>query len=194
MNILCSQASASKVQKYYHELDSDQLPGKLNFFTSAYFTGFDLKESYHLISVSSTLKGMYALSDRRLKQIAGRCRTGLLSETIIHDAAPLEKKELKNLADLLEAATIQAESIACMKKHYMKSRFLSLLIEDFNERIVSFLDEKGSRYIHTDNKNQIVVPHLNIDATLEAQRIRVELYESSKKLTQTLAKSGHTVL
>jgi len=83
--ILCSNQSEDKAGGYFKELDSDKLPARVNFITSAYFTGFDLHERFHLISISGNRSNTQALSERRLKQIAGRCRNGLLSETIIHD-------------------------------------------------------------------------------------------------------------
>ena len=83
--ILSSSSSKDRVKPYFKELDNDILPCKLNFVTSAYFTGFDINEKIHLISLSGNRTNYHALSDRRLKQIAGRSRLGLLSETIIHD-------------------------------------------------------------------------------------------------------------
>lgn len=87
IGILCSIQSKDKVGGYFQELDSDSLPKSINFITSAYFTGFDLHEQFHLISISGNRSISQALSERRLKQIAGRCRVGLLSETVIHDIA-----------------------------------------------------------------------------------------------------------
>ena len=107
--------------KYFEELDSDILPGKLNFVTSAYFTGFDLNESYHLITVSGNKNKVHALSDKRMKQIAGRCRVigGLITETIIHDLVdPDEKKEDYSIDNLLSIANRELAALICIQNNF----------------------------------------------------------------------------
>ena len=50
---------------------------------------------------------IHALSEKELKQIAGRCRAGLLSETIIYDEAPYSfaEKVVSTREELISAAT-----------------------------------------------------------------------------------------
>lgn len=193
VRILCSQASASIAEKYYQELDSEELPAKINFFTSAYFTGFDLSEKYHLLSVSSSVRPSLALSDRRLKQIAGRSRSGLLSETIIHDFNLLSKEEEITRDGLLEASSNQADALMCSRKHYSRSPVLKQVLESFTSKVLTFLEEKRLRFIREDKNGKIVCSYLNIDAYLEAQRVRKELYQSYDALTKQLTLSGNTV-
>jgi hypothetical protein len=193
VRILCSQASANTAGKYYHELDSDKLPVKINFFTSAYFTGFDLNEKYHLISVSSSQRSSLALSDRRLKQIAGRSRLGLFSETIIHDYKLLASDEVVTKEELLVASQNQADSILCTKKHYSRSPVLKKMLEGFTSKILNFLEEKKMRFIREDAEGNIVCSYLNIDAHLEAQRVRKELYQNHEALKIQLENTGNKV-
>nr|WP_297166107.1 hypothetical protein [uncultured Dysgonomonas sp.] len=53
--------------------------------TCAYFAGLDIKDRCHLITISSTQYNYTILPINRITQIAGRCRNGLISDTIIYD-------------------------------------------------------------------------------------------------------------
>jgi hypothetical protein len=132
IKILCSINSKTKVSGYFTELENDKLPGKINFLTSAYFTGFDLNEPYHLISVSGNKSKIHALSDKRLKQIAGRCRVnnGLLSETIIHDIIDKSKNsKVYSIDEIIQAAEIQLKALKCLEENYKKVPLLSIILE-----------------------------------------------------------------
>jgi hypothetical protein len=91
IKIMCSRGSKEKVGEFFASLETAFLPAKVNFVTSAYFTGYDIDEQYHLISVSQNANNIHhdisSLSERRLKQIAGRCRhqQGLHSESIVYN-------------------------------------------------------------------------------------------------------------
>jgi hypothetical protein len=194
VKILCSSASKNAAKEFYNELDSDILPGKVNFFTSAYFTGFDLNESYHLVSVSGNKNKIQALSDRRLKQIAGRSRTGLLSEIIIHDIATNNTIVEPTEIELIEAAQVQVESHNCMKKHYNRNPFLRTFISDINDHFLKVLEAKELRLIRKDEKGVFFISYLNIDAILEGVRVRKELYLVPNALSDVLSKNGDFVM
>lgn len=194
VKILCSSASESRVTKYYHELDSEILPGKINFFTSAYFTGYDLKERYHLVSISDCSRPMHSLSDKRLKQIAGRCRPTLYSETVIHDFSP-EDDDSNELTEeiLIEAAQHQVEAISCTRRHYRQSPVLKMILGDFSKKMMAYLEEKTFKYIREDTTGNFVISYLNIDATLESNRVKQELYQSPSDLYTRLTEDGNFV-
>jgi hypothetical protein len=193
VKLLCSQASSSLADKYYKELDSEELPAKINFFTSAYFTGFDLQESYHLVSVSGATRPSLALSDKRIKQIAGRSRPGLLSETIIHDFRILGVEDQITKESLLEASRNQADALMCSKKHLSRSPVLSQILDNFKSKVLAFFEDKRLRFVREDKEGNIVCSYLNIDATLEAQRVRKELYQNDSSLTQQLLSDGNKI-
>ena len=193
IKILCSSASKNVAKEYYNELNDNKLPGKVNFFTSAYFTGFDLIESYHLITISGNKSKIQALSDRRIKQIAGRSRTGLLSETIIHDIATDLQNNNPTENELIEAAKNQVDSHNCMKRHYLKNPFLKTFISDINEQFMKVLEAKNLRLVRNDEKGDFHISYLNIDAILEGLRVRKELYLDPFALTKTLSKNGEFV-
>lgn len=195
IKVLCSSASKDNVAKYFHELDNDLLPGKINFFTSAYFTGYDLNEKYHLVSISGNMKFMHALSEKRLKQIAGRCRPTVYSETVIHD---LHRKDNKVIYDptekeLIDAAKLQAQALTCVKNQYSKSPVLHMILNDFNKSMMAFLEEKTFKFIREDSNKEYVTSYLNIDAELEGCRVRRDLYTNVDDLYNVLENEGHTV-
>lgn len=221
--ILCSAQSKDLVNTYFKELDSDILPKRLNFITSAYFTGFDLNEEFHLVSISGNTNSIQALSERRLKQIAGRCRRTLKSETVIHDIsgdAIIENKSKLDISEiiktdiskkkkvakykkriypdptreqLIQAANDQVKSVNCMSKHFKGNEVLHTLYEGLNEKFLRLLDEMQTRFIRSDLNKNIVISYLNIDAKLEAIRVKNELYLDYDALKRKLRKDGHIV-
>lgn len=222
IKILCSEQSKEDVGEYYQELENDTLPSRINFITSAYFTGFDLNERFHLVSVSGNRNSIHALSERRLKQIAGRCRYGLLSETIIHDIVPMpnfkshfkdmEENQMKigiskaieqwkkeivkrdpTKSQLIQAAKEEVEALNCMNNHYKKNKILNGILEEVNDRFMRILDEKGMRFIRRDKSYKFKISYLNIDAKLESNRVRKDLYLDYKALSKRLSDEGHKV-
>jgi hypothetical protein len=197
IKILCSINSKDKVGKYFEELDSDVLPGKLNFVTSAYFTGFDLNESYHLITVSGNKSKVHALSDKRMKQIAGRCRVigGLITETIIHDLVdPDEKKEDYSIANLLSIANRELAALICIQNNFEGVPELKELNESVLDSIMKTLDSNNRRFIRKkDSDSQPEISYLNIDSFIESVKSRRELYQNYATLSDKLLSQGHEV-
>lgn len=195
VKILCGASERSKntTQEYFHELDSDLLPSKLNFVTSAYFTGFDLNESYHLISLSQN-RGWRLLSESRIKQIAGRSRTGLISHTIVHDYGVMPEFEtLLTKDELAKIASVQVSALNCMKSSFDKDPYLSKYTRKYLINLLSSFDSTQNRYVRLDEEEEFKVSFLNIDAVLETQRVRLELYQKPEQLELKLSELGHRV-
>lgn len=195
IKILCGASERSKntTQEYFHELDSDHLPAKLNFVTSAYFTGFDLNESYHLISLSQN-RGWRLLSESRIKQIAGRSRTGLISHTIVHDYLVMpEFENLLTKEELTKIASVQVSALNCMKSSFEKDPYLSKYTRTYLNNLLSSFDSTQNRYVRIDGKEEFKVSFLNIDAVLEAQRVSLELYQNPEQLELRLTELGYQV-
>jgi hypothetical protein len=193
IKILCSSASKNKVKDFYKELDSDLLPAQINFFTSAYFTGYDIHESYHLISISGIRNKIQSLSDRRFKQIAGRCRNGLLSETILHDIDIKGSIKIYTSEQLFEAANEQLASFNCMKRHYNNNSILKLFIGEINENFIKILNEKEIGLVRENVLKQYEISYLNIDSKLEDIRVKKELYLNVNALFNKLVKDKNSV-
>ena len=198
IKILCSANSENKVPDIYAELDSEELPGKINFLTSAYFTGFDIKERYHLISVSGNKSKVHALSDKRLKQIAGRCREklGLLSETVIHDLIdPKSTDNFYSKDEIIEAAATQVKALKCMHDNYASVPLLQRIQVQVTKQLMKALDDIGNRFVKYRKKDkEPKISYLNVDSFFESTSTRQELYQDYDTLSDTLKSAGHKVV
>lgn len=193
ITILCSKSSQERVEKYYKELDTDKLPTRLTFITSAFFTGFDLYDKYHLISLSSSLNKIFSLSERRLKQIAGRSRNKLLSETVIHDTVPAVEKFDLTEKELIKSASQLLAAMRCIKMRFDNNELLNQHISDITESMIKTFEEKSIGYIYLGQDKIYHISYLFIDAQLEMQRIRKTLYRAPDTLSQKLILDGNNV-
>jgi hypothetical protein len=195
IKILCSTSSTDKVGDYFSELESKELPAKINFLTSAYFTGFDLEEQYHLISVSGNINRIHSLSVKRLKQIAGRCRhiKGLFSETIVYDCVPKdEQKDIKTVEELTNTAKAEISALECINSHYQEYPLLRESADYIRELITQNTSTLGHQFVRLKSKIP-VISYLNIDAYLETNKTRYQLYTSKDILPMKLKADGHSV-
>jgi hypothetical protein len=191
--ILCSQNSKYKVENFYNQLQEEKLPKKVNFITSAYFTGFDLHERFHLVSVSSNKSIIHSLSDLKLKQIAGRARDGLLSETIIYDLVAEEPK-LITKDELIEIGKKQIQSLVCIRSQFKDNWHFAKTHEKIRSAIISTLDNENIRYVKDlDTNREPEISYLNIDAKLEMNRSQRELYVNENSLFEKLHQDGHFI-
>lgn len=197
ISLLCSKNNEKRVSKYFKELKSDKLPTQLNFVTSAYYTGFDIKERYHLIAVSSNRQenSIHTLSDKRIKQIVGRCRIkeGLFSETIIHDIVKDQISEI-TLDSLLKIAKKEIDALTCMYHHFKQNEFLKKIYDDVSDMILKAFELKKSKYIKRKKGELPKISYLNIDAQLENNRTQIKIYMTPVGLTNKLRAEGHRVI
>jgi hypothetical protein len=105
-------------------LEDEKLPTRLNFITSAYFNGYDLKDEYRLLIFSSPPIGSNMLSINEIKQIYGRNRIDGIIEFVLfsHDVEldDIENPELMDLTheDFIEMAKKHVEVAHCIEKHF----------------------------------------------------------------------------
>jgi hypothetical protein len=128
-----------------------------------------------------------------MKQIAGRSRKGLLSETIIHDVAVGQLKDDFTEAEFLAAAKDQVESHNCMKRNYSKNPLLKMFLNDINEQFLKVLESNELKLIRKDENGDFHISYLNIDAALEGIRVRKQLYLKANDLSDALVKNGEKV-
>lgn len=208
--VLCSNRSSDKVT----ELDEDatnaidengHLTKRVTFMTCAYFAGIDIMDSCHLISISSNNQPFTYLSLAKLSQIAGRCRSGNLSEYIIYDVND-------NNADFIHADVNEyTNSLLSRADKYIQ--FLNTMVSmaksdralypmlDFVKSYISFIGKsKASRYdyplsIVRENSitHEFVPSYFNIDALTDRWKIVNQLYSSEDALYNALVSQGHNV-
>lgn len=177
VSILCSNNSKSKAGVYFRELDSSILPTRVVFKTSAYFNGFDIDETYHLITYVHPSNVTHSHSINELKQIAGRCRvkSGLLSECIVYDRkAEKYSHKIYTLKELVDEANSIKNAYMCLS-HHLKH---STILREQSNTIFGTLDKVHSIYgyplVVFRSKNP-EVSYLSIDSILDRNRtIRTE--------------------
>ena len=182
--ILCSEASIKEAGEYFAPKlgDNDTLPARINFATCCYFTGIDIEDSYHLITVSDVRRSHSMLTLDRMTQIHGRCRkvNGILSETIIYNTlgyvSVMESME-KYTATLLDKAQKVVKVLESADTISQGDYTLTDLFAIIKEAIREKAQERiaGNELINLIRRNvdgKYVPAYLNIDYIIE----RTELY------------------
>ena len=184
--ILCSEASIKEAGEYFAPKlgDNDTLPARINFATCCYFTGIDIEDSYHLITVSDVRRSHSMLTLDRMTQIHGRCRkdNGVLSETIIYNTlgyvSVMESMEkytatLLNKAQKVLKVLESADTIS--QGDYTLTDLFAIIKEAIREKAQERI--AGTELINLTRKDiygKNVPAYLNIDYIIE----RTDLYAS----------------
>ena len=184
--ILCSEASIKEAGEYFAPKlgDNDTLPARINFATCCYFTGIDIEDSYHLITVSDVRRSHSMLTLDRMTQTHGRCRkdNGVLSETIIYNTlgyvSVMESMEkytatLLNKAQKVLKVLESADTIS--QGDYTLTDLFAIIKEAIREKAQERI--AGNELINLTRKDiygKNVPAYLNIDYIIE----RTDLYAS----------------
>ena len=184
--ILCSEASIKEAGEYFAPKlgDNDTLPARINFATCCYFTGIDIEDSYHLITVSDVRRSHSMLTLDRMTQIHGRCRkvNGILSETIIYNTlgyvSVMESMDSYTVTLLNKAKKVlkvieSADNI--MQGDHTLTDLFAMVKEAIREKAQERI--AGNELINLTRKDvygKDVPAYLNIDYIIE----RTELYAS----------------
>lgn len=194
ISILCGASSKEKSSGFFQELEEERLPSRIVLKTSAYYSGFDLHERYHLILAVVTSDYLNILSDKRITQIAGRARNGLLSETIVLNFSEGKTKNQGGytLESLKKIAETQIQVYQCVESNFKGNQILKERIKDSFDAILHKTKIEGYGLVNL-NSEKPRISYLGIDAILEAAEAKTELYSSRKGLLEKLKNSGHHV-
>lgn len=195
IKILCSRTSKKQVGKYFYELESDLLPGLINLKTSAYFTGFDINERYHLIIAVDTSDILNMPSDKRIKQIAGRCRVrpdGLYSLNL----ALNESKEVKipayDFKILCDNAEKEVNALNCISSMFDPCSIFYNQVKGLRSLLARQIQIDGYNIVFEDRiTNTAKISYLAIDAVLETKATIEKLYSKKGGLESSLKKEGN---
>jgi hypothetical protein len=196
IKILCgkNEKNQAKLKGYYSELTSNQFPGRINFTTAAYFNGFDINEDYHLIVLSNVRHGNTMLSEHDITQISGRCRKTLLSLTVVHNSfGTNEIKDMERFTkdQLIKAAGKQIKALECISSHYADDDVLKTEVEKLREQLIATSTKRNYKFIKKDHTGKPEHSYLNIDAYLENQRVRFDLYPTPSTLHDVFKNMGY---
>lgn len=199
--VLCSGRNQDKVKDYVENVldENNNLQKRIVFMTCAYFAGIDINDRCHVISISSNYQPFTLLSPERLTQIQGRCRNGVLSETIIYDITPMENteqtlKEYKTV--LINKAKKFSNAVDGLNQLCKSDPDLSDM-GVFVEQILTMKaeDQVAKNYpvtiIRKNIDGKIVPAYFNIDALLEKWELHHTLYSQSGALLEKLQEQHH---
>jgi hypothetical protein len=197
--VLCSDMSQADVGEYYTLTHNGVLEKKITFMTSSYFSGIDIYDKCHLITISNIEKPFSTLILNTITQIHGRFRNGLLSDSIIHNSFK-EKTDKKwiynNINKYRESLIYKAEKVIefvdsinnLLQTNKEKDARINLDLFNLFERIKDLIREKATEKLlgreeytlirkNTQNRNEIA--YFNIDAACEKMRAYSKLYSKS---------------
>lgn len=193
--ILCSEASEGNTGGLRRTLGlGHKLPRRINFATCCYFTGVDIEDSYHLITVSNAEKSYQALSLDRIDQIYGRCRTPyrVLSETVLFSLNFVFSHRIGYKEDLLlktkKVMELQRATQNIAGDNQDLKRFfeqINILIEEHTTD--SLAGEKPIGLLRTNKDGKTMPAYFNIDYLLARNDTLFWLYTNSQ-LYDELAK------
>ncbi|PXV67345.1 hypothetical protein CLV62_10318 [Dysgonomonas alginatilytica] len=198
--ILCSDASTDEVGNYKSVIENDRLTHKINFMTCAFFAGIDIEDKCHLIAVSNVSKGYSLLSINKMTQIYGRCRNGIISDTIIYNSNKKSFRYINNykdklkykaqkVIDLLESADKLKEGDNDLTDLF--SRIEKVIIEKADER---FFFDTPIKLIRKNIDKKREISYFNIDALYEQMEVYSSLYSTKDALKEQLIKANHEVI
>jgi len=177
IGILCSNSADNKRKcgNFFSQFSNTELPNRICFITSAYFTGFDIKERFHLISLSDGNEPIQMLSVSNHKQIIGRCRDaqGIISNDFVYN---VKRKALENeftISELITAGEKQVEAMKCFKSHYDSDSFLEGLMVQIREGLGKGMGNAFTKFVRTNLENDFEILDLLYYTGHKVARIRV---------------------
>jgi len=200
--ILCGQQSKNDAGEYYTEITSeDTLEHQVTFMTCAYFSGIDIANKCHLITISDVQIPYSVLPINRITQIHGRCRNGILSDTMIHNS---EKKEIgfKDITEYREHLFKKADKVIALLKAAKNLKEGDKYLEDLFAKIEDAILEKANETLFSNAIFKLIrrnvfdysifhTAYFNIDALCEKMIAYTTLYHDKKGLYNELIKHHH---
>ena len=195
--LLCGQnpRNKEKTEKYNTKgIQQKQLPCRVNFITSAYFTGFDICEPYHLIIVSDVKKQHTIVSELQATQIIGRCRKPhkLISINFVYSFTT-KKIPIRKLAELISSAEQEIEGLNCIYNKFTKHPLLKEKAITLREMLISQTGFSGFNFVKNNFGGKNKISYLNIDAFLENQRTKSKVFKDKTYLIRYFKKENYTV-
>lgn len=201
--ILCSEFNKVEIGGYEAKInEEDSLSHKIVFMTCAYFTGIDISDQCHLITVSNITKAHSVLPLNRMIQIHGRCRNGVLSDTIIYN---YRKKQLShNIDEYYNLLTLKANKIITLlniadelKENdgnitNLFNRIRRLIIEKASGDDDNLFGEASIPLTRETIDKKLEISYFNIDALCEKMEAYATLYSDEEGLFNHL-KDVHDV-
>ena len=188
IQILCSSYSKEDAGEYYGTIVKGRISATLTFITSAYYTGIDIMDQYHSIVVCAPKDRKLAISELRYKQITGRARNGLISETLVFEVCQPEALQCLSKKDLIPLAKKQLAHLESIKTLFKSSlKMIHGLLG--NKRIEQGqLAIDGYELIFEEAPQNFKISYLSIDALTELERTNRSVFASHLKMKKAVEK------
>jgi hypothetical protein len=196
ISILCGKSPKNKerIAKFNaYDIQNNTYPSKLNFITSAYFTGYDIDESYRLIVLSNPTLNHLRLSEYEIQQIIGRCRKphSLLSiEVIFTSYVKPSFKEENNIEKLVHFSKKEIAALKCVSNHYESDELGTQKAEKMRSALAENSGFGNFNFVYKNISGEYVTSYLNIDAYVEDQRVKNTVYKNGTYLSNYFQKIG----
>lgn len=199
--IACSDSRKNneEIKDYYIDLNDINnkgiLPKDICFTTSTNFVGIDIKDNYHLISVSTLQKEHHILTDSDLIQIYGRNRKtdGTLSDTFIFESRDLKnntydekaKPELIGIQLTKDCELEYANKVISLIKEFKGLKVNSSNINYDIKSLIQLIDNEKT-YIRINKDNEIKISYFSIDAFSENSYYKANVYSKVQNVIKML--------
>lgn len=185
--VYCGNDSKEKVKALFQEFTNTP-NHKYNFFTSAYFSGIDILGDYNIVTIIDATVIHTLLYPCKLKQISGRVRNTVLSDTIISNyTRNLEVRYTDYVESKLKDAYSAIDLIGQTQKLNCDKWF-----NNIRETIIK-QEFDGIKIIRED-KDGVVIPNFEeIDYKYIHLRSGTDLYSDSEGLKKYLITHGNDV-
>lgn len=208
--VLCSTASKSEFPDHFCELEDTKFPKRVNFITSAYYSGYDICEDFHLVCYASFLSDSTMLSPAQIKQIYGRCRKpfSILSHYIVFrprlrdrpQKPPKKTKQDREIPFVSEHGLLQeAKAIVnaekCFNLNYPNNQVGGLdILKNFRAILVDALNDKKLNSVrHNEDQKKLVISYFFIDSKVENYRVYKDFYALDADPVARLTEAGMQV-
>ncbi|MFA6706194.1 MAG: DEAD/DEAH box helicase family protein, partial [Bacteroidales bacterium] len=201
IGIACSDSRKNneEIKPYYIDLNDINnkgiLPKDICFTTSTNFVGIDIKDNYHLISVSTLQHKHHILTASDLIQIYGRNRKidGTLSDTFIFESRDLKNNtydenaepELIGIQLTKNRELKQAKKVKRFIKKFMRLKSNQSNIKNDIKSLVQLIDIDKT-YVRINKDNKILISYFSIDAFSENSYYLVNVYSKVQNVIEML--------
>lgn len=204
-SILCSEFNKVEIGGYEAKINSiGSLSHKITFMTCAYFSGIDITDQCHLITVSDVSKAHSVLPLSRIIQIYGRCRDGILSDSIIYNYRNKNLshtiEEYYNLLILRANKVITLLNIADELKENdanitnLFNRIRKLIIDKASGDDDNLFGENTVPLTRETIDEKLEISYFNIDALCEKMEAYSTLYSDESGLSTQLQDLGYNII
>jgi hypothetical protein len=198
--VLCSTLSKADFPKHFKELTDKLYPRHINFVTSAYYSGYDIEEDFHLICYANYRVQSTWLSPAQIKQIYGRCRKpfSIKSHMLVYRPEhPSDKwsPDYVTIPGLITEAQAVIDSEKCFNINYPKDSINNLgILKNFRAILVDALNAKKINSVrYNSDQSKLVISYFFIDSKVENYNTYETFYSIPSMPVERLKESGFQV-